>query len=209
MSIRSRISKITKGSLERKSPRGLFAALTLSVGLLGVPGSAIAITTETFTGTVVSGTFAGTVGTGSVTFDEGLVTGTGSEFLTPIDGLELEFTIFGQVFTQDDDASFPAFPQLSFFDGVIEFLNFTVSELAFDVDDVVTAIDLPGVLEFSIFDIDNSTGPGFIAEVFVTESSFLSVPEPGAAALFGVGLIGVAGLRMKKKNPKGAILTRG
>lgn len=64
--------------------RHVVAAVGMAVALAMSAGSAGAITTHTFEGTVIGGPFAGTTGSGSFTFDETLLTGIGDEFLTPL-----------------------------------------------------------------------------------------------------------------------------
>lgn len=185
----------------RTGRAGALLAFLFALGLVVAPNNARAITTETLTGTVLIGSFSGAVGTGSFTFDETLISGLGAETLTPTDGLEVEFTIFGQTFTHEDDIDFDEFPELRFFDGDIIALDFFVSEIPGGlggIGGVITDIDEPDVFSIAIVDIFAATAGGFEGEVFINGVGFFGVPEPGALAIFGIGLIGLAGLRRRK-----------
>jgi len=167
-----------------------------------------AVVTENFSATVLSGTFSGTVGTGSFSYDNALITGMGSESLTPDDGLMVSFNVFGQSFTEADDIQIfdmPPFPSLNFLDGLIVELDFIVDEFSLLNP---TSIDQEGVAAFSIFSIfqapptidladGSTTAGGFTGELFVTEIS--PVPVPAAAWLFGSALLGFFGFSRRKK----------
>ena len=162
-----------------------------------------AIITYNLTGTVISpGPFLGNTGSGTFSYDDNDITGVGVENIDANASLTLNFTIFGQSFTEADDVARISFgaPVLQFNDGALVFLDFYVSELTDGVSDNVVSIDQVGVLNFG-FDIrGNSLTPiagGFETGIFVND---VVVPVPAAFWLFGSGLIGLIGIARRKKS---------
>ena len=156
------------------------AAITL---ILSTSANA-ALINESFTVTVLQGDFIGTTGTGSFTYDDTTITGTGEEFISPIEGLSIEFNVFEQAFTESDDIDYPDYPVLALLDGNVLFLDF-----------IVTGIEITpeGVFGFEIFELSPVEGGGFEGELIVNP-----VPVPAAVWLFGSGLIGLIGLAIRK-----------
>ncbi len=191
------------------SVRNLLGGVTLSLGILLSVGNANANTTNTFIGTVFGGFYDGIVGTGSFTYDETLITGIRVEEIFAIDGngtLTVNFTIFGQTFTELNDIDSPFRPSLGLEDGEVVFLDFIVDE---ELGPVLTDIDEPGVLGFDLFALNFAVVGGdfdFEGDVFVLEGEIpdaggtevSSVPEPGALALFGIGLLGLGLTRRRR-----------
>ena len=175
------------------APIGLTIAFAFSLLWPPAPARA-AIIVEALEGIVVGGPFAGTVGNGSFTYDDSLIFGSGSEFIGPLDGLAVEFTIFGQLFTELDDIAFPGYPELSLFDGEPESLDFIVYEL--DPNNPTPITD-PGVLGFDMFDIIRQTNGSFLAEVEVLAAT---IPILAALPLLLAGLasLGLIGRRGRK-----------
>ncbi len=144
-------------------------------------------------GEVVASTFGltlGETGMGTITYDDALLTGVGDETLGPLDGLMVDFTIFGQLFTGSDDVDFDSFPTLDFTDGVPVFLDYVVAEASL-LPFVPTDIVDPRVLGFSFgFGLIEVAPLVFAGDMFVVEAAV--VPEPSAAALFLLtcGLLG-------------------
>lgn len=129
----------------------LTAALTAAGAALlaiNVHGQAVE-STFFFSATVAEGPFAGTTGTGSFTYPTAAVEEDGLTVLDPTDGLSMAFNVFGQDFTQLDDADYDFFPELALFDGVPVGLDFLVSE----EDGVAnpTEIAQDGVFNFHVF----------------------------------------------------------
>jgi len=154
-----------------------------------------ALISESFTVTVLQGDFIDTIGTGSFTYDDTLITGIGSEIISPADGLSIEFNVFGQEFTESNDVDYPGFPELAFLDGNVLSLDFFVVDTAacFGCSNP-TEIIQEGVNEFGIFDLNPVAGGGFEGELSVN-----AVPVPAAVWLFGSGLIGLIGVARRKK----------
>ena len=129
--------------------------------------------------------FTGTMGTGSVTFDLSDLAVTGSTALVGnqsvgAGGFELDFQIFGQDFTENDDVDFPDFPVLSFVDGQLASLDLLISEETSRLNPV--QIDQAGVTSISFFDTVTMTGPdSFEVPVFINTI----IPEPSTALLLG------------------------
>ncbi len=188
------------------SVRNLLGGVTLSLGILLSVGNANANTTNTFIGTVFGGFYDGIVGTGSFTYDETLITGIRVEEIFAIDGngaLTVNFTIFGQTFTELNDIDSPFRPSLGLEDGEVVFLDFIVDE---ELGPVLTDIDEPGVLAFDLFELFSGGDFDFEGDVFVLEgeipdaggTAVTDVPEPGALALFGIGLLGLGLTRRRR-----------
>lgn len=168
-------------------------AFGLGLALAGV-GSAQAVTTFTLNGEVVGGPFDGTLGTGFFSYDESALTNIGSEFLTPGDGLIVEFTLFGQTFSTSDDIDFNAFPELEFFDGQIFSLAFLVSEVPTFGGANTRPINQTGVQAFELFDLFDNGAGGFDAPITVTA---VAVPLPASLPLMlaALGALGFAARR--------------
>ncbi|MGE0383374.1 MAG: PEP-CTERM sorting domain-containing protein [Gammaproteobacteria bacterium] len=151
---------------------------------LGAGSAAHAVPIDwSFSATVASGPYAGTVGTGLFSYDTDDITGVGLEALDPTLGLTISFEIFGQSFTESDDIDFDDFPLLSLLDGFPIDLDFLI------VDGAPTDILEPGVVAISIEgELVPGTSVRFLAPVVILA---LGIPEPAAAALLGLGLLGL------------------
>lgn len=170
-------------------------------------GANAALVTASFTSTTTVGEFAGSVATGTFTYDDSLISSTGSEFLDTTDGLTVVVDVFGQTFTDIDDiakgGTHDWLPEVEFFDGVATFLDFWVSEVAFEeyvngvleIQPNVVEINQPGVMGFGSFQL-YSTGLNTYDGSFEVEVS--AVPVPAAAWLFFSGLIGLIGFARRK-----------
>jgi hypothetical protein len=171
-----------------------FKSIALAVTTLVVSISAnAAVITENFTSTALGGVFDGTVATGSFTYDDSLITGSGIENITAAQGLTLQLTVFGQIFTEQDDFEYSSgLPQLDFDNGSASFLNFVVSEQNGDITD----INQVGVSDFGEFTLNPAIGGGYEGNFTIVSA----VPVPAAAWLFGSGLIGLIGIARRKKS---------
>ena len=176
----------------------LIVPIGLAIALVSSPlwppaQTKAAIIVEQLDGVVVGGPFTGTVGTGSFTYDDSVIFGAGSEFIGPLDGLIVEFTIFGQLFTGPNDIGFDNFPELELFDGEPEALDFIVYE--FDVTNP-TPINQPGVLGFEMFDIFRQVNGRFFAEVEVLAAQ---IPIPSALPFLLTGLAGLGWIGRRRR----------
>jgi hypothetical protein len=173
---------------------GTFLALAIVSAAL-LPAQA-AIITKGISGIVTSADAnpldlkIGDILTGSVTFDSGLLTGVGTEFLT-LDrdpGLKIHLEIGALHFDETDEEEFPRFPRLAFLDGQILDIGFLVDIASVDLDS-----------EFFIGDEDDSirafrfSFPHFSS---IVDGDFefvdlVAVPEPETLALFGFALAGI------------------
>jgi len=179
----------------------LSRVLLVSISLLSSSAYS-AIVTYNLTGTVVTpGPFIGSTGSGSFSYNEADITGDGTETIHASSSLTVDFTIFGQTFTETDDIAHIDFgtPDLKFFDGVPVFLDFFLSEIPSEGSTNVVAINEPGVISIDMW---NPTGinltpvaGGFEATVSVNTV----VPVPAAVWLFCSGLIGLIGVARRKK----------
>lgn len=148
-------------------------------------------------------------GTGSVTFDDDLIV-FGDEELSPDDGLQISFTIFGQTFDETDDAFFgdPGFPF-----PLLQFDNFEIVGLTYGVAEdgflVSTAIDQPGVLGFDLFGLEDRGDGVLVGDLFLDvdpDAVGAAVPLPATLplALGAFGLIGLMARRRSKAEANGA-----
>lgn len=162
-----------------------FMACAMSICMLLISNNANATTTFDLDVEVLLGDFTGTTGTGSFSFDESLIGGSGSESLGP-DQFTLELTVFGQVFTEDDDVDFPDYAQLLFEDGLPIAIDFIVEGI----------IIAPGVENFGMLDI-MPTKEGYYGELIVNDG-IGEVPIPPSVWLMSGGIIGIIGIARRK-----------
>ncbi len=181
------------------------ALLVASAVLLAPAGSPAATVSHDLSGTVASGTFAGTAGTGSFSYDDAGLANSGDEYRYLDDGLEIEFTIFGQTFTHLNDVEQSEFyPELVLDDGTPIELNFIVSEvLKSSFETYATPIDQPGVISILFSDLEEIDSGGFdvaisIEEGVTDDGGTSEVPVPGALPLFASGL-GLLGWRLGRR----------
>ena len=157
--------------------RDLLKVCVLAAGLLAAASPAnAALVTHNLLGEVLEGRLDGTTATGSFSYDSSVVTGTGAEFVTPLQGLQVEFTFLGHTYTASDDRDFPSFPELGLVDGIPVFLDF----LVVNGDGVGAEVPGVGVLGFALFPLAPLAG-GFFAEISV------GIPEPGSLVLLLAG----------------------
>ena len=175
--------------------------LLTSITLLSC-GAHSATLTYSLTGAVVTpGSYFGTVGTGSFSYDDADITGIGTETISAAgSSLTVEFTIFGQTFTDTDDVGniSTGAPDLTLSDGVPVFLDFLISEVPDPPDFNLVAIDEPGVIYIDIWD-PSGINLTPVAGGFETDVSVGVVPIPAAIWLFGSGLVGLTGIARRKK----------
>jgi hypothetical protein len=150
---------------------------------------------------VTPGSYFGTVGSGSFSYDDADITGFGTETISAASSsLTVEFTIFGQTFTDTDDVGniSTGSPDLKLVDGVPVFLDFLMSEVPDPPDNNVIAINEPGVIYIDTWD-PSGENLSQLGDGFATEVSVGVVPIPAAVWLFGSGLIGLIGIARRKK----------
>ena len=144
--------------------------------------------TESLGVEVLFGPGAGETGTIDVSYDDLDITGVGDEFLDS--GLfTLEMMLFGQTFTEVNDVGFPILPELGFFDGVIVYIDYVISE-----DDLFnpTPIDDPRIETILGFDVGSGV---WLAETLGP----LAVPAPATPALLLAGLMGWMISRLRRR----------
>ncbi|MEM1142144.1 MAG: hypothetical protein AAGI88_06115 [Pseudomonadota bacterium] len=138
----------------------------------------------TFGVIVEDGPGAGETGDLAIGYDDGLITGV--DFETLFGGeFELSMTLFGQTFSDGDDADIDiGFPALSFFFGEVSFLSFSASEtsLANPVDIIDPRID-------AIFGGDFIDGFYFVSTDGPDPVDPPSVPAPATLLLILSGLL--------------------
>ena len=162
--------------------------------------------TYNLTGTVVTpGDFFGETGTGSFSYDDIYITGSGLEYIDASSSLTVDFTIFGQTFTEVDDLDYTELgaPELILDDGTPVSFDFWISEIP-ELPFGTNTVDIlqPGIV---MIDTWNPANPdnfnlipvegGFEVDVFVE-----TIPIPAAVWLFGSGLIGLIGVARRKKS---------
>jgi|GEM_PF-1831175 len=180
-----------------------YFTLAVTAVALATIGSATAdLITEHFSGEVYQGPFQGAVGTGTFSYDSSVVFNSGLQFVTPVEGLTLSFTMFGQTFQETDDFKYDRLPVLGFFDGVPSFLDFSVRE---DAGGNSTDILKPGVFRifaggFLIPEADSPWsgefpvpssphGPYVLVDVWVNTGPVPEGSVPAAGLLSGLALV--------------------
>lgn len=136
---------------------------------------------ETLDVLVIEGIGRGTRGSIQVAYDETALSLVGFETLFDPD-VALTLDLFGQTFTNSNDVLFLdniGLPAVDFFDGVIDFIDFAVSELDFfNPTDIVDS-------RVGLFGGGNVVGGTW-------EVTALAVPLPGTLAMFAMGMLGWA-----------------
>ena len=151
------------------------AGIIVLLGLfVWTPVHAVPIT-ESLGVEIVFGPATGETGTIDVSYDDGDIGGTGNETLDSSQ-FTLELMLFGQTFTGANDVDFPGFPELSFTDGVIVFIDYIINEN--DLSNP-TAINDPSIV--GIF------GGEVVNGVWLAATQ--GVPVPATPALFLAGLL--------------------
>lgn len=156
----------------------------LQVGLLslmmvlGAGSAQAALMTERFEAVIDFGPAAGETGTLDVSWDSTSITGVGFEELR-FNLFDVTLSILDSIFNETADASFPEFPRLGFFNGVVDTLDFVVADPA------------PGLRSIS----------GFLIEDGVySMDSVAAVPLPGTAVLALLGMAALARQRRRSSN---------
>jgi hypothetical protein len=148
-----------------------------------------ATVTFTFLGTVLDGPLSGSTGEGSITFDTDSIINP-DEIIDPTDGLEITFVFNGQNFDQTNDEGFNDYPTLGFEDSIPFYLDYFLIHGVNGVNfsnPFLASLSTDGLLPSSgNFD-------------FTTEIFTVVVPVPGALVLFGSGVAGLVGLRIRKR----------
>lgn len=161
---------------------GIIATVSLALGFLGTANDVNgAPVTEPLTVTIAGGPFDGVVGTGSFSYDDALVI-VGDETLDIFTSLEIDFTIFGQMFTEADDIDFDSFPTLTFESFVPSVMDYVISEFGFNP----VEIDEPDVESIGFGILFPASGGGFEADGFVD-----LVPEPSTLLLGALATVGL------------------
>lgn len=174
------------------------ARLGCALALAATLGPAGATPVEfSFFAPVTSGPFAGQTGTGAIRFDSA-----SSGVLTPITNpdLEIDFSFMGQTFHQDNDSGFPDFPEVQLIDGVPVSINFVLDQGISNVDFAdasITRISLLGVLTPA-----NAAQLEARIDIVTGDPPVVEVPEPASFGLAGLGLLGLALGRQRRRTAR-------
>ena len=185
-----------------------FKSISLAaIGLVFSTTVNAATITQNFSLTENTGQFAGTTGNGTFTYDEINIIddGFGNFFIRRSEGLTIEFTVFGQTYTEDDEIGIGLedvhVPKVHFNqNNDVLGIDFAVSELLFEENGLfstVVNINEGGIDTFEfISDLALQNG-SYVGSMAIIETS--AVPVPAAAWLFGSGLLGLVGVARRKK----------
>jgi len=155
------------------------AALALFVGVAGNHAAVAAPVFYHFEFIPISGGGAG--GEGTLTIDETLWTGTGSQTFDPISGLlSFDANVGGVAFAITDDVAFPLFPSVTLTDGIISAISYVGATLAGDVLNVA------------------GRGFEFISAAGVTTAGDVKVPEPAAIVTFVLGAVALGAMARRR-----------
>lgn len=127
-------------------------------------------------------------GFGSFTYDSILVTGVGTEDLSPFGGLLLSFTfeVLGQTFTAADDVDYPFLPVVTLVDGTPDHVDFWVVDSDYYHPPIwanPTPIAEPNVKSIQVVDYFLPDDLGN----FTTTMRIEVVPEPTTFSLLTLG----------------------
>jgi len=168
-------------------------SLLFALGFMAMTNNAKGgITTEPLTVTVSGGPFDGVIGTGSFSYDSGFASINGSSVFLYNPSPRITLTLFGQTFTEADDArrfTLSALPSFTLDDSFIpSSLNYAIAESGSNP----VAIDEPSVIGISIFgSLVPAASGGFEIAASVTV-----VPEPSSLLL---GVLTTLGLLMRRR----------
>src|SRR4051794_1654014 len=170
-------------------PSTCIAGLALLLVATG-PAAAVPII-QGFEVTAANGPLVGQTFTGTFSYDNSLLTGSGTEYIDPTQGLTVSFTFGGITYTQVNDLNYPDYPLAAFVNGDLAHLDFLVDNL----------------FELNAFFSYFVAGNGYFGDVSYTGPVSVAVAEPGLLALLGTGLLllGVAAPRARRT---GAVISR-
>lgn len=176
----------------------LFAAATaLSFAAQATASTTVNISltvTETFD---LPATFLGEVFSGTVTYDDSLLTGLGTELLFEGDG-SFSITAFGQVFTEADSAFAGfGFPLMEFFNGELKFLDFVVQEDDLLGTGITTTINEPLVKILGSLDELTQVTTGNYVGIAGVAATLPAIPLPATLPMAAAGVGALAFLRRK------------
>ena len=163
------------------------------LGLLMVQTAQASLMRESFLVEVLAGgPAAGETGNVVVEYDGTFVPEFG-DFTLLGDEFVLTLDLFGQTFTNNNDIGFDIlFPNLTFFDRSVVFIDFVVNEFYFFNP---TPINDPRIEEFGGGDVANGT---WFVTTFGPEFPEEEVPVPATLALMLVGLLGAGRVRRQR-----------
>jgi PEP-CTERM motif len=182
--------------------KSILLALLLSLGLSSTTEASLI--TVPFTAVVVnSPPFNGTLGTGTFVYDDDFLTEFDYEEVDPTTGLSVEFTLFGQTFTEVNAADYHSGPVLYLLDGEPQGLNFIISESGAGISNP-TLITQPGAYSINFADSFETDEGGVLTTTITVGTTPLvtAVPEPSTFALLSIGGLALFGYGVRRRRHK-------
>ncbi len=177
----------------------------LLVGAIALSPTAVQAATFSsgFTVNVTTGPLVGTTGSGSLSVDTSTLSGSGLESLGVAQGLIVNFSFLGNIFTQTDDNMFPTFPTVTFQNGQLLGLNYGAPNgYPYFFIGASTSPDFgSGGGAFSYFPTESSVADLVGVSTGTVTYSSEAVPEPSeiGGAFVGLGFLWLGNRRLASR----------